>query len=78
MTLMHDATRDVKDMGQLMGCRSLEWNWPTEAINVPIPECRMMMLTMMSTPDNHGMKLQAYYSLSTNGDDDADDDEYSR
>ena len=24
------------DMGQQMGCRSLEWNWPKEAMNVPI------------------------------------------
>ena len=28
--------RDVKDMGQKMGYRSLEWNWPKEAINRPI------------------------------------------
>ena len=25
--------RDAKDMGQRMGCRSLEWNWPKEAMN---------------------------------------------
>ena len=24
---MHSAMRDVKDMGQQMGYRSLEWNW---------------------------------------------------
>ena len=30
------ATRDVKDMGQQMGYRSLEWNWPKEAMNRPI------------------------------------------
>ena len=30
------AMRDVKDMGQQMGCRSLEWNWPKEAMNIPI------------------------------------------
>ena len=24
--------RDVKDMGQQMGYRSLEWNWPKEAM----------------------------------------------
>ena len=30
------AMRDVKDMGQQMGCRSLEWNWPKEAMNRPI------------------------------------------
>ena len=28
---------DVKDMGQqIMGYRSLEWNWPKEAMNIPI------------------------------------------
>ena len=27
-TWMHYAMRDVKDMGQQMGYRSLEWNWP--------------------------------------------------
>ena len=26
--------RDVKDMGQQMGYRSLEWNWPKEAMNI--------------------------------------------
>ena len=31
-----DAMRDVKDMGQQMGYRSLEWNWPKEAMNRPI------------------------------------------
>ena len=30
------AMRDVKDMGQQMDYRSLEWNWPKEAINRPI------------------------------------------
>ena len=30
---MHYAMRDVKDMGQQMGYRSLEWNWPKEAMN---------------------------------------------
>ena len=29
---MHYAMRDVKDMGQQMGYRSLEWNWPKEAM----------------------------------------------
>ena len=34
---MHYAMRDdVKNMGQQMGCRSLEWNWPKEAMNRPI------------------------------------------
>ena len=28
--------RDVKDMGQQMGYRSLEWNWPKETMNRPI------------------------------------------
>ena len=28
--------RDVKDMDQQMGYRSLEWNWPKEAMNRPI------------------------------------------
>ena len=27
-TWMHYAMRDGKDMGQQMGYRSLEWNWP--------------------------------------------------
>ena len=31
-TCMHYAMRDVKDMGQQMGYRSLEWNWLKEAI----------------------------------------------
>ena len=35
-TWMHYAMRDVNDMGQQMGYRSLEWNWPKEAMNVPI------------------------------------------
>ena len=35
-TWMHYAMRDVKDMGQHMGYRSLEWNWPKEAMNRPI------------------------------------------
>ena len=35
-TWMHYAMRDVKDMGQQMGYRSLEWNWPKEAMNIPI------------------------------------------
>ena len=30
-TWMHYAMRDVQDMGQQMGYRSLEWNWPKEA-----------------------------------------------
>ena len=25
-----------KDMGQQMGYRGLEWNWPKEAMNIPI------------------------------------------
>ena len=34
---MHCAMKDMmKDMGQQMGYRSLEWNWPKEAINIPI------------------------------------------
>ena len=33
---MHYAMRDVKDMCQQMGYRSLEWNWPKEAMNRPI------------------------------------------
>ena len=35
-TGMHYAMRDVKDMGKQMGYRSLEWNWPKEAMNRPI------------------------------------------
>ena len=35
-TWMHYAMRDVNDMGQQMGYRSLEWNWPKEAMNRPI------------------------------------------
>ena len=35
-TWMHYAMRDVKDMGQQMGYRSLGWNWPKEAMNRPI------------------------------------------
>ena len=27
------AMRDVKDMGQQIGYRGLEWNWPKEAMN---------------------------------------------
>ena len=33
---MHYSMSDVKDMGQQMGYRCLEWNWPKEAINIPI------------------------------------------
>ena len=34
---MHCAMKDMmKDMGQQMGYRSLEWNWPKEAMNRPI------------------------------------------
>ena len=32
-TWMHYAMRDVKNMGQQMGYRSLEWNWPKGAMN---------------------------------------------
>ena len=37
-TWMHYAryARDVKDMGQQMGYRSLEWNWPKETMNRPL------------------------------------------
>ena len=35
-TWMHYAMRDAKDMGQQMGYRNLEWNWPKEAMNMPI------------------------------------------
>ena len=35
-TWRHYAMRDVNDMGQQMGYRSLEWNWPKEAMNRPI------------------------------------------
>ena len=34
-TWMHYAMRDVKDMGQQMSYRSLEWNWPKVAMNRP-------------------------------------------
>ena len=27
---------DVKDIGQQMGYHSLEWNWPKEAMSIPI------------------------------------------
>ena len=30
-TWMHYAMRDLKDMGQQMGYRSLEWNWLKDA-----------------------------------------------
>ena len=35
-TWKHYAMSDVKDKGQQMGYRSLEWNWPKEAMNIPI------------------------------------------
>ena len=35
-TWTHYAMRDVKDMGQQMGYRSLEWNWPKKAMNKSI------------------------------------------
>ena len=35
-TGIHYAMRAVKDMGQQMGYHSLEWNWPKEAMNIPI------------------------------------------
>ena len=31
--------RDVKVMGQQIGYRGLQWNWPKEAMNIPIPTC---------------------------------------
>ena len=34
ITWMHYAMRDVKDMGQQMGYRNLEWNWPKEAMHI--------------------------------------------
>ena len=34
-TWMHYAMRDMTDMGQQKGYRSLEWNWP-KAVNRPI------------------------------------------
>ena len=33
--------RDVKDMGQQMGHRSLEWNWPKGAVNIPIDGAKL-------------------------------------
>ena len=33
---MYYAIRDVMDMGQQMGYHCLEWNWPKEAMNIPI------------------------------------------
>ena len=30
---MHYAMKGVKDMGEQMDYRSLEWNWPKEAMN---------------------------------------------
>ena len=36
VTLIHYAMRDVKDMGQQMGYRGLDWNWPKEVMNRPI------------------------------------------
>ena len=39
-TRVYYAVRDVSDTGQQigqgMGNRSLEWNWPKEAMNIPI------------------------------------------
>ena len=29
-------SQSVKDMGQQMGYRSLEWNWPKEAMKIPV------------------------------------------
>ena len=33
-TWMHYAMGNVKDMGQQIGYRSLEWNWPKEAMHI--------------------------------------------
>ena len=38
-TWMHYDMKDVKDTGQQMGYRSLEWNWLKEAMNRPIRNC---------------------------------------
>ena len=35
-TWTHYAVRGVKDLGQQIGYRSLLWNWPKEAMNIPI------------------------------------------
>ena len=35
-TWMHYAMRGAKHMGQQLGHRGLEWNWPKEATNRPI------------------------------------------
>ena len=42
------AMRDVKDMGQQMGYRSLEWNWPKEAMNRPIGAGFTLLLFLFS------------------------------
>ena len=34
--LVMNSQVNVKDMGQQMGYRSLEWSWPKEAMNRPI------------------------------------------
>ena len=48
---MHYAMRDVKDMGQQMGYRSLEWNWLKEAMNRPIGagivECFILLVCLL-------------------------------
>ena len=32
--LCYEPMRDVKDVGQQISYRSLEWNWPKEALNI--------------------------------------------
>ena len=43
--IMHLCYEGCEDMGQHMGYRSLEWNWPTEAMNRPIGAGVVAVLT---------------------------------
>ena len=55
---MHYAMRDVKDMGQQMGYRSLEWNWPKEAIIIIIIEGLSLLQSIPPTTANKQTQAQ--------------------
>ena len=58
-TWMYYAMRDVKDMGQQMGYRSLEWNWPKEAMN------DLFGLALLMEPSCFNLLVNSYLDNSS-------------